>query len=54
MGAVTAASNDIACQVEKVAQMTEENSASAETASAAGNLQELANHMQTAVSRFKI
>ncbi|HUX62756.1 methyl-accepting chemotaxis protein, partial [Sulfuricella sp.] len=40
----SSASNDIASQVEKVAQMTEENSAAAaETASAANNLQELAN-----------
>jgi len=48
-------SNAIAIQGVKVAQMTEENSAAAaETASAANNLQELANNMQAAVSRFKI
>lgn len=51
----SSASNDIAAQVEKVAQMTEENNAAAaETASAANNLQVLANNMQAAVSRFKI
>ncbi|MCL4471708.1 MAG: methyl-accepting chemotaxis protein [Gammaproteobacteria bacterium] len=49
------ASNDIAGQVEKVAQMTEENSAAAvETARAADHLQELALSMQKAVNRFKI
>ena len=51
----SAASNDIAGQVETVAQMTEENSAAAaETASAASHLGDLANTMQAAVSRFKI
>ncbi|MHB1292227.1 MAG: methyl-accepting chemotaxis protein [Sulfuricella sp.] len=51
----SSASNDIAAQVEKVAQMTEENNAAAaETASAANNLQVLADTMQAAVSRFKI
>ncbi|MBI5439382.1 MAG: methyl-accepting chemotaxis protein [Nitrosomonadales bacterium] len=49
------ASNDIATQVEKVAQMTEENSAAAaEAASAANNLHDLADTMQAAVNRFKI
>ena len=49
------ASNDIAGHVERVAQMTEENSAAAgETANSAGHLQHLAVEMRGAVSRFKI
>ncbi|HXU92787.1 MAG TPA: methyl-accepting chemotaxis protein [Gallionella sp.] len=49
------ASNDIACQVEKVAQMTEQNrAAAAETASTAISLQELADSMLAVVRRFKI
>ncbi len=49
------ASNDIACQVEKVAQMTEQNSAAAaETASTAHTLQELADAMLAVVRQFKI
>ncbi len=51
----SSASNDIAVQEEKVAQMTEENNAAAaETSSAANNLQELASHMRVTVNRFKI
>lgn len=51
----SSASNDIASQVERVAQMTEENSAAAaESASAANHLRELATSMHTTVSRFKI
>jgi methyl-accepting chemotaxis protein len=50
----SAASNDIAGHVEHVAQMTEENSAAAEeTAGAANNLAQLADHMRTAINRFK-
>jgi methyl-accepting chemotaxis protein len=49
------ASNDIAAQVERVAQMTEENSAaSVESACAANNMMTLANDMRTAVNHFKI
>lgn len=49
------ASNDIAANIEKVAQMTERNCAAAEqTASAAMHLEGLANDMRTTVSRFKI
>lgn len=49
------ASNDIASQVEKVAQMTEQNrAAAAETASTAVSLQELADAMLVVVRRFKI
>ncbi len=49
------ASNDIASQVEKVAQMTEQNrAAAAETASTAVSLQELADGMLAVVRRFKI
>lgn len=49
------ASNEIACQVEKVAQMTEQNSAAAaETASTAAHLQKLADAMHAAVRQFKI
>jgi methyl-accepting chemotaxis protein len=48
------ASNDIASHVEKVAQMTEENSAAAEgTAGSANDLAQLADHMRTAINRFK-
>jgi methyl-accepting chemotaxis protein len=51
----SSASNEIAAQVERVAQMTEENSAAAAaTAGAANDLHELAGVMQAAVSRFKI
>jgi methyl-accepting chemotaxis protein len=49
------ASNDIAAHVEKVAQMTEENSAAAaETAGAANNLEKLADTMRAAVGKFKV
>lgn len=49
------ASNDIAGHVERVAQMTEENSAAAgEAAQSAEHLQQLAGDMRSAVSRFKI
>ena len=49
------ASNDLARHVEKVAQMTEENSAAAaHTASAANSLEELADAMRVAVGRFKV
>ncbi|MFA5242465.1 MAG: methyl-accepting chemotaxis protein [Sulfuricella sp.] len=49
------ASNDIAGHVERVAQMTEENSAAAgETANSAGHLQHLSDEMRSAVRRFKI
>ncbi|MBU0593383.1 MAG: methyl-accepting chemotaxis protein [Gammaproteobacteria bacterium] len=49
------ASNDIAGHVERVAQMTEENSAAAgETASSAEHLHHLSVEMRSAVSRFKI
>lgn len=49
------ASNDIASHVERVAQMTEENSAAAgEAARSAEHLQQLAGEMRSAVSRFKI
>jgi methyl-accepting chemotaxis protein len=49
------ASNDIAAHIERVAQMTEENSASAElSASAASDLAKLADDMRTTVNRFKI
>jgi methyl-accepting chemotaxis protein len=51
----TIASNEIAAQVERVAQMTEENSAAIiQTENSARNLQELANNMWTEVIRFKI
>ena len=51
----TSASNDIAAQIEKVAQMTEENSAAAEqTAGAATHLAQLADDMRDTVNRFKI
>jgi len=51
----SSASNDIASHVERVAQMSEENSAAAgETASAANHLEQLAGTMRSAVSRFRI
>jgi methyl-accepting chemotaxis protein len=49
------ASNDIAAHIEKVAQLTGENSGAAEqTADAAGHLAQLADDMRTTVNRFKI
>lgn len=49
------ASNDIASNIEKVAQMTERNSAAAEqTAEAAKHLEELADEMRITVNKFKI
>ena len=49
------ASKDIAVHIEKVAQMTEQNSASADqTAGEASQLAKLADNMQATVSRFKI
>ncbi|OIR19603.1 methyl-accepting chemotaxis protein 4 [mine drainage metagenome] len=49
------ASNDIAAHIEKVAQMTEQNSKAADqTAEAANHLAELSDNMQTTVNRFKI
>ena len=49
------ASNDIAVNIEKVAQMTERNSAAAEqTASEAMRLEALADEMRATVNRFKI
>jgi len=51
----SSASNDIASHVEKVAQMSEENSAAAgETASAANHLEQLAGTMRSTVSKFRI
>ena len=51
----SAASNDIAAHIEKVAQMTEENSATAEqSASAANLLAKLADDMRDTVNRFKV
>jgi methyl-accepting chemotaxis protein len=51
----SAASNDIAVHVEKVAQMSEENSAAAsKSASEASQLEALADTMRASVSRFKI
>ena len=48
------ASNDVARNVEKIAQMAEETSAAVrETSSAAEHLESLAASMQTAVARFK-
>ena len=50
----SSASNDIATHIEKVAQMTEENSAATkEAAGASDNLVQLADTMRTAVNRFK-
>lgn len=50
----SAASNDIANHVEKVAQMTEENSTAAESTSReADDLSALANRMRTAINQFK-
>lgn len=49
------ASSDIATTVERVAQMTEENSAAAtKTATAADELAQLAGDMRSTVNRFKI
>ena len=51
----SSASNNISAQVERVAQMTENNSAAAsETADAANRLEQLAGEMRTAVSKFRI
>jgi len=51
----TSVTNDYASQVEKVASITEVNSAAAaKLASEAETLQDLANAMQTVVGRFKI
>ena len=51
----TIASNAIATQVEKVAQLTEVNSAAiSQTANAAKDLHELADAMRATVTRFKI
>ena len=50
----SSASNDIATHIEKVAQMTEENSAATkETAGASDRLVQLADTMRTAVNRYK-
>jgi len=50
-----AASTDIAQNIERIARMTEENnSAIAETSSAANDLEMLAAKMQSLVSRFKV
>ena len=50
----SSASNDIATHIEKVAQMTEENSAATkETAGASDHLVQLADTMRTAVNRYK-
>ncbi len=50
----SSASNDIATHIEKVAQMTEENSAATkEAAGASDNLVQLADAMRAAVNRFK-
>ncbi len=50
----SAASNNIASNVEQVARMTEQNSAAAEgTAGAANDLAQLADGMRTAINRFK-
>lgn len=49
------ASNDIAKNVEKIAQMSEENSAAVqETAKAAQHLEHLATSMQNTIGRFKV
>jgi len=49
------ANDSLSEQVERVAQMTEENSqAAAETAMEAENLKQLAGGLQVAVGRFKI
>jgi methyl-accepting chemotaxis protein len=49
------ASSDVAAHIEKVAQMTEENSAAAEqSAGAANQLAQLANEMRNTVNHFKI
>ncbi|MBI3523652.1 MAG: methyl-accepting chemotaxis protein [Betaproteobacteria bacterium] len=49
------AGNDIAKNVEKIAQMSEENSAAVQqTASAAQHLEQLASSLQGAIGRFKV
>ncbi len=49
------ASRSIAQNVEKIAQMSEENSAAVlQTANAAGHLEKLALSLQTTISRFKV
>lgn len=49
------ASNDIAKSVEKIAQMTEENSAAVQqSASAARHLEQLASSLQNTIGRFKV
>jgi methyl-accepting chemotaxis protein len=49
------ASNDIARHVERIAQMTEENSiAVKETAHASHSLEQLAGSLQTSVGRFRL
>ena len=49
------ASMDIAKNVERIAQMTEENSAAvAEVSSAASGLEMLANNLKNTVSKFKV
>jgi methyl-accepting chemotaxis protein len=51
----SAASTNIAQQVERIAQMSEETSdAAMNTANAAGQLQELANKMQSTVARYRV
>ena len=51
----SSASNDISAHIEKVAQMSEENSAAAnEAASAASHLEHLADTMRAVVGRFRI
>ncbi len=51
----TRASNDIAAHIEKVAQMSGQNSKAAEnSAGDANHLSKLADNMQTTVNRFKI
>ena len=49
------AGNDIAKNVEKIAQMSEENSAAVQqTASAAQHLEQLASSLQSTIGRFKV
>jgi methyl-accepting chemotaxis protein len=51
----SSASNDIATHVEKVAQMSEENSTAAnQSAQAAKHLEELADRMRTSMANFRI
>jgi methyl-accepting chemotaxis protein len=51
----SSASNDIATHVERVAQMSEENSTAAgQSAAAAQHLEELANAMRASVAQFRI